>query len=393
MDAWVVFVDAESGCQYYHNPKRQITTWDCPPELAIISAAAEEPEAETEAPAPRAAPAPAPEPLPEPLPEPEPDDPLADANVEFGTKSATFAWGDDDGGAWNDPAADEDDEAPPYEARSPEEERKLNEARVERSRSRARARALARESIVRHQRIADRDRIDDAKWSAAAPRRRGAVDPRPAPRRTVPVRDLEATPSPKSAAASSPKQRSMFASPASASPKQQTASASPKQRSALASPASATPSPRAAPPQPSHGTPPSPPRGNLERLHRQAWTTLQALEGLELRAHGAAGDAYKTADLARALRPPAAALDARSPPWRLDGGAKNPAAALFRSPTRSVDPGRRDYDASDLAAAYAYLDGMAADPRSAGPAPPRFNALCASSPEFAARIKAHARSS
>ena len=39
MDAWVVFVDAESGCQYYHNPKRQITTWDCPPELAIISAA------------------------------------------------------------------------------------------------------------------------------------------------------------------------------------------------------------------------------------------------------------------------------------------------------------------------------------------------------------------
>ena len=56
-----------------------------------------------------------------------------------------------------------------------------------------------------------------------------------------------------------------------------------------------------------------------------------------------------------------------------------------------VEAGAR-YQSRELTA-YAYLDGMAADPRSAGPAPPRFNALCASSPEFAARIKAHARSS
>ncbi|KAH8068338.1 hypothetical protein JL721_6916 [Aureococcus anophagefferens] len=50
-----------------------------------------------------------------------------------------------------------------------------------------------------------------------------------------------------------------------------------------------------------------------------------------------------------------------------------------------------DYDDADLEAAFAYLDLLIhGDPFSTGPAPPRFNELCASSSEFAARVKAHA---
>ncbi|KAH8095192.1 hypothetical protein JL720_2471 [Aureococcus anophagefferens] len=53
--------------------------------------------------------------------------------------------------------------------------------------------------------------------------------------------------------------------------------------------------------------------------------------------------------------------------------------------------GRADYDDADLEAAFAYLDLLIhGDPFSTGPAPPRFNELCASSSEFAARVKAHA---
>ena len=59
--------------------------------------------------------------------------------------------------------------------------------------------------------------------------------------------------------------------------------------------------------------------------------------------------------------------------------------------TPAPGPAARDYDDADLEAAFAYLDLLIhGDPFSTGPAPPRFNELCASSSEFAARVKAHA---
>ena len=294
MDAWVVFVDPETGAQYYHHPGKGITTWDCPPELAIISAVEPEPE-----PQPEPKPEPEPEPVAEPEPEPEPEpDPLADGEVEFG-HTAQFAWGDDGGGggdepspgrAWNDPTP-EDDEAP-YEARSPEEERRINQERVVRSRARARQRALERESLLRHQRTGERRSPPSSGGKAKA--KKAVSQPR-------------------------------FAVPGAEDPGHARREAS-SPRGAVA------------------GRP-------LEQLHRQAWTTLQALEGLSLRTHGSEGDGYKTQDLASAFaRGSTMESPHEKPPWQVnvslgdrfgvaavkavDHEAPHSAAsALFRQPT------------------------------------------------------------
>ena len=50
-------------------------------------------------------------------------------------------------------------------------------------------------------------------------------------------------------------------------------------------------------------------------------------------------------------------------------------------------------DEEDLADALAYIARLVkGDPFSTGPAPARFNELCASSPDFAAKVKSHAES-
>ena len=72
-------------------------------------------------------------------------------------------------------------------------------------------------------------------------------------------------------------------------------------------------------------------------------------------------------------------------------GAPRPAPPAPAASTPAPGPAARDYDDADLEAAFAYLDLLIhGDPFSTGPAPPRFNELCASSSEFAARVKAHA---
>ena len=72
-------------------------------------------------------------------------------------------------------------------------------------------------------------------------------------------------------------------------------------------------------------------------------------------------------------------------------GAPRPAPPAPAAPTPAPGPAAGDYDDADLEAAFAYVDLLIrGDPFSTGPAPPRFNELCASSSEFAARVKAHA---
>ena len=72
-------------------------------------------------------------------------------------------------------------------------------------------------------------------------------------------------------------------------------------------------------------------------------------------------------------------------------GAPRPAPPAPAASTPAPGPAAGDYDDADLEAAFAYLDLLIhGDPFSTGPAPPRFNELCASSSEFAARVKAHA---
>ncbi|KAK7241336.1 hypothetical protein SO694_00050246 [Aureococcus anophagefferens] len=91
--------------------------------------------------------------------------------------------------------------------------------------------------------------------------------------------------------------------------------------------------------------------------------------------------------------PPPAPASPPPPPRdpHADGRRAPPAPPAPAASTPAPGPAAGDYDDADLEAAFAYLDLLIhGDPFSTGPAPPRFNELCASSSEFAARVKAHA---
>ena len=130
------------------------------------------------------------------------------------------------------------------------------------------------------------------------------------------------------------------------------------------------------------------------KLHEDDGVAVAAAAGAPASPSPAAPPPEAAAPRPAPALPPRPTAAADEPPGsgvRMPTAAAAAGAAPPPPPAQPSSEGGADYSDDDLASAFAYLDLLIhGDPFSTGPAPSRFNELCATSPEFAERVKAHA---